>query len=250
MEILESQLSIVVCSKSDYSGLIRTLLSLMQLEDDLPEIILILSDYNNEEISNIAHRFITLRLNIIITPADGIYEAQNIGLKRVQNKNIMFLNGGDELANPLGIKKLVAMIGENAWGYGSLKLINASTDKSSVYRFNYIKILHRLGLKYAPHPSTIIKVDLGNKLGAFDLKYKSAADHKLLLAFANISKPVVIEETISHFYLGGTSARKQREIISDSKNISRDIHGYFFGIKALDSIIWHILLLLRLVLKS
>jgi glycosyltransferase involved in cell wall biosynthesis len=250
MEILESQLSIVVCSKSDYSGLIRTLFSLTQLKDDLPEIILIVSDYSHGEISEIALRFSDLSLNIITTPAEGIYAAQNIGLKRVQNKNVMFLNGGDELANPKGIKKLVTLVGENAWGYGSLELINISTNKSSVYRFNYVKILHRLGLKYVPHPSTIIKVDLGNNLGAFDLKYKSAADHKLLLAFANISKPVVVKETISHFYLGGTSTRKQREIISDSKNISRDVCGYFFGIKALDSIIWHILLLLRLVLKS
>jgi putative colanic acid biosynthesis glycosyltransferase len=249
MKILERLLSITVCSKSDYSGLIRTLLSLAKLIDDIPEIILVLSDYSDKEISDITNRFGFLRLRLITTPAEGIYEAQNIGLKKAQNKFILFLNGGDELADPSGIKRLLTIIGENSWGYGSLKSINLSTNKSSIYRFKYLKILHRLGLKYVPHPSAIINVALGNKLGGFDVKYKSAADQKLLLNFANISKPVVIKETISHFYLGGTSTRNQKEIITDSKNISRATYGYFFDIKLLDSIIWEILFLLRMILK-
>lgn len=248
--LLNKKLTIIVCSKEDPSGLKRTLLSLRKLHHDVPEIILVLSGYSNEELRSIETSFSDLNVILVSTPALGIYEAQNIGLYKAHNQFALFLNGGDELTNPAGINNLVKEVGENKWGYGAIKLIKPSTNEFKPYYFKYRKTLHRLGLKYVPHPGTIIDVQQGIKLGAFDTKYKISADHKLLLAFAKISKPVVIKDLISHFYLEGTSTRSQKDIVLDCKKISREEFGFFARNKFIDELIWKIILKIRDLIRS
>ena len=248
--LLNKKLTIIVCSKEDASGLNLTLLSLRKLHHDIPEIILVLSGYSNEELRSIETSFSDLNLILISTPALGIYEAQNIGLYRAHNQFALFLNGGDELAGPIGITNLVKKVGENNWGYGAIRLIKPSTNDFKHYYFKYRRILHRLGLKYVPHPGTIINVQQGIKLGAFDTKYKISADHKLLLAFAKISKPVVIKELISHFYLEGASTRSQKDIVTDCKKISREEFGFFARNKFIDELVWKIVLNIRDLIRS
>jgi len=248
--LLSKKLTIIVCSKEDPSGLKRTLLSLRKLLHDIPEIILVLSGYSSEELRSIETSFSDLNLILVSTPALGIYEAQNIGLYEAHNQFALFLNGGDELASPIGITNLVNEVGENNWGYGTIKLIKPSTNDFKLYYFKYRKMLHRLGLKYVPHPGTIIDVQKGIKLGAFDTKYKISADHKLLLAFAKISKPVVNKDLISHFYLEGTSTRSQKDIVDDCKNISREEFGFFAKNKFIDELIWKIIFNIRNLIRS
>jgi len=248
--LLNKKLSIIVCSKEDLSGLKRTLVSLSKLHPDIPEIILVLSGYSKEELLSIKTSFSNLNLKLISTPALGIYEAQNIGLYKAENQFALFLNGGDELASPVGINNLIKKVGENNWGYGAIRLIKPSTNESKLYYFKYRKILHRLGLKYVPHPGTIIDVQQGIKLGAFDTNYKISADHKLLLEFAKISKPVVIKDLISHFYLEGTSTRSQKDIVTDCKKISREEFGFFANNVFIDELIWNVVLKVRNCLRS
>ena len=79
MPLLQEKLSIVVCSKSDYSGLISTLESLNPLVDDLPQIILILSGYNETDLEKINSKFNSLRIDLVHVSPQGIYSAQNYG---------------------------------------------------------------------------------------------------------------------------------------------------------------------------
>ncbi len=248
--LLNNKLTIIVCSKADPSGLNRTLLSLRKLHHDIPEVILVLSGYSNTELNSIETYFSDLNVIVISTPALGIYEAQNIGLHKAHNQFALFLNGGDELASTVGISNLVREVGEGKWGYGAIRLIKPSTNDFKYYYFKYRKILHRLGLKYVPHPGSIIDVQQGIKLGAFDTKYRSSADHKLLLAFAKISKPVVIKDLISDFYLEGTSTRSQKDIVADCKKISREEFGFFARNKFIDQLIWKIVLNIRYLIRS
>jgi hypothetical protein len=248
--LLNKKLTVIVCSKADPSGLNRTLLSLRKLHHDIPEIILVLSDYSNKELELIESSFSSLNLNLISTPALGIYEAQNIGLYKAQNQFALFLNGGDELIGPLGISNLVKEVGDNKWGYGSIKLIKPADNNFNPYFFKYRKTLHRLGLKYVPHPGTIIDVQQGIKLGAFDTKYRSSADHKLLLSFSKISNPTVVKDLISNFYLEGTSTRSQKDIVMDCKKISREEFGFFARNRFIDQLVWYIVLKIRNMLRS
>jgi hypothetical protein len=250
MSLLQEKLSIVVCSKSDYSGLLSTLKSLNSLEADLPQIILVLSGYSETDLERIKSKFASLKIDLVHISPQGIYSAQNLGLRKVKNRLVLFLNGGDALANPFGLDLLITQIGENPWGYGEIDLVEINSIHSKRYKFSYIELCHRLGLKYVPHPATVIDAQQAIRYGGFDENYTSAADHKLLLMFSRESSPIVVKTLISTFYRGGVSSRNQVDIVKDCKNISRELFGYFFRNRFLDSLIWSAVLIIRKILKG
>jgi hypothetical protein len=250
VSLLQNELSIVVCSKSDYPGLERTLESLNALVEDPPQIILILSGYLESEIEKIHNEFSNLKIELLDVAPQGIYHAQNLGLSKVKKRFVLFLNGGDKLESSSGLKHLVGKLGESTWGYGEIDLVDDNLKNRKRYRFKYSKYLHRLGLKYVPHPATVINAEEAIKLGGFDEKYSSAADHKLLLMFSKSSRPVVVSRQISTFYRGGMSTRNQRDVVTDCKNISHELFGYYFKNKSLDSLIWCFLFVARRILKA
>ena len=250
MPILEKELSIVVCSKSDFSGLKGTLDSLTSLFEDLPQIILVLSGYTQDELVKIDTKYSSLKIQIVISPPEGIYNAQNLGLSKVERRFVLFLNGGDKLKNSLGLQNLVSKIGLEIWGYGELDLVDINSLNAKRYHFKYVRILHRLGLKYVPHPATVMNAEVAIRFGGFDESYASAADHKLLLTFAKHFSPVIVNDVIATFYRGGVSSRNQIEIVKDCMRISREVFGYFLKNRILDSLVWNFVLLGRIWIKG
>jgi hypothetical protein len=247
--ILNSELTVVTCSKKDLAGLRRTLNSLLNFQSDFPKLILVLSDYSKTEIEEIANEFRLLEPEIHQIPPAGIYNAQNFGLQKVKSNLMLILNGGDSILERSSLQKLVQEIGENNWGFGSCNLVNSSTGESRNYNnYSYSRLLHRLSLKFVPHPSVLVNAAKARDLGGFDLNYKIAADQKMLLQFAQISKPITIKETISSFELGGASSRKPAEIVRDFQNISNEVFGHFLGFKRIDSLLWKTVFLIRVIL--
>lgn len=217
--------------------------------EDFPQIVLILGGYTQLEMETIRDEFTDLKFELLDVAPQGIYHAQNLGLNKINTPLALFLNGGDKLTNPSGLKNLVSKLGENTWGYGELEMIEIQSKYINRYKFKYNRTLHRLGLKYAPHPATVFNAKQAIKYGGFDENYSSAADHKLLLTFSKYSSPVVVKDLISIFYRGGLSSRNQLEIVNDCKNISRELFGYFLDNKILDSLIWRCVLLVRVLAK-
>lgn len=242
-------LSVVVCSKSDQEGLIRTLSSIQTIGNELLEVIIVLSDYDELAIKQMEKNFQSLSFKLIQTPPEGVFKAQNIGLRAVSKTFVMFMNGGDEISNPSGLKNLLAAMENAMWGYGRLNIVGTGTNNRT-YKFGYLRVMHRLGLKFVPHPSTVVNTSYAKQLGGFDESYTSAADHKMLLEYSKKSKPVVRNEIISTFYLGGISSRQQKEIVKDSMKISQEIFGYFLKNKYLDSVIWKCVYMIRKILKN
>lgn len=250
MGILNTELTVVTCSKNDISGLKKTLKSLISFQSDLPKIILILSDYSKEEIELINNEFHRLKPSIFQIKAAGIYNAQNFGLQNVKTRLVMILNGGDSVLSQASIQKLVQKIGASKWGYGTCELVNPINGVVRIYRnYPYLRFLHRLGLKFVPHPSVIVDVEQARQYGGFDPKLNISADQKMLLQFANDSRPITIKETISSFELGGASSRDPSEIVKDFTKISHEIFGYFLGIKLIDKFLWRASLLASVILR-
>jgi len=189
---------------------------------------------------------VNLNPDIYQIDSNGIYSAQNFGLHKVKTRLMLILNGGDSLVSPISLENLINRIGNRDWGYGACRFVDPDLGSSKVYKhLNYSRLLHRLGLKFVPHPSVIVDAAKARKFGGFDLKYKIAADQKMMLQFANSSAPVTIPDTIANFELGGASSRKSSEIVSDFKNISNEIFGYFFNSKTVDKIVWWVVLSIR-----
>jgi hypothetical protein len=108
--ILNTELTVVTCSKNDISGLKKTLKSLMSFQSDLPKVILVLSDYSKAEIELINTEFKRLKPEVFQIKAAGIYNAQNFGLQKVITRLVMILNGGDSILSQTSTQKLVQKI--------------------------------------------------------------------------------------------------------------------------------------------
>jgi hypothetical protein len=236
-----NDLTIVICSKKDLTGLNRTLDSVNLKELRTSRKIVVLGDYSKIEIDQIKSKFNDSSFEFFASDAKGIYHAQNFGLARVETTFVQFLNGGDELIDVTGLKLLVAKLDGSLWGYGSLRITKLS-GKTIKYSFHYMKLLHRLGLKFVPHPSSVINTKAALKLGGYDENYQSAADHKLFLLLSREGKPVVVKNCISNFYLGGVSTRSNELIVNDCANISREIFGNYFKFSNLDKMVWKTIL--------
>ncbi len=246
MGILNTELTVVTCSKNDISGLKKTLKSLISFQSDSPKVILVLSNYSKIDIESIKLEFTALNPDVYEIAPNGIYNAQNFGLNKVRTRLMLVLNGGDTLMAQEILQLLVQKIDTSDWGYGSCRFLDPVSGGSRFYRrYKYSRLLHRLGLNFVPHPSVLVDAEKAREFGGFDLKYKIAADQKMLLQFAKNSKPVTIRETIASFELGGASSRGSREITNDFMNISNEIFGYFLKSRILDKIIWKIVLIIR-----
>jgi glycosyltransferase involved in cell wall biosynthesis len=246
MGVISQNLSIVTCSKSDEVGLTKTLDSLRTLESDFPQVILVLSQYSTPQIEKLRNKYSDLNINIIQVEAEGIYVAQNRGLQAAKSKFTLVLNGGDCIASESALRDLLINTENSQWGYGSLEIIDPLSGAKSIYKFNnYSLILHRLGLKFVPHPATIVRTETAKKNGGFDKKFQIAADQKMLLNFASKYKPVTTNRVVTIFYRGGESSRTPEKIVSDFSAISRELFGYFFKSRLIDNVIWKIVLVIR-----
>jgi hypothetical protein len=245
MEIISRGLTIVVCSKSNFSELKRTLDSLKKTDFELPEIILILSEYQKPEIDNVKSKYKTVISKIYEIPSSSIYEAMNFGLSRANKPYVMFLNAGDTLVNYANLEQLYCSLNDKLWIYG--QIIQVDPGKyTKLVKFNpYFNCLHKNSFKYVPHPATIVNTKAIKALGGFDVRHKVAADQKMLIQLADLQKPGICKLPIVNFYLGGASSRTPREIVNDYKKINYELYGPKMKSKFVDRVYWDIILLSR-----
>jgi hypothetical protein len=248
---IKPSIGIISCSKSDLSGLSRTLKSLNEIRDEINELVLVLSDYSESEIITITNQSRNLMPKIITSEPLGIYAAMNRGLKELGTEFALFLNGGDEIINSKSLSKLLDNMQGANWGYGSLEI---STEESNVIRVHkflpYSITRHRFSLNYVPHPSTILRRESILNKNCYNEKFTTAADQELILKFAIESSPRVIPEPIARFYLGGKSTRSEHEIVNDFQLISQNLFGYTLKSKTFDRILWKSIKSARIILSK
>ena len=215
------------------------------------QILLILSDYSEKQISSIVKSFGNLNLEILQIPSIGIYQSMNVAINKINTEYCMFINGGDEILNFKEISILCSRIRGHLWGYGASILYDDKMQNSKKYTFYpYSKFLHKFSLKYVPHCSTIFNTDFLKNLGGYQYMFGIGADQALIFNFATYGRPVTTSKEISKFYLGGTSTRSNKEIIENFKFIEssfRRNNNIFFRISS--ETIWKLVTLLRILLK-
>ena len=237
---VDDELTTVVISKKDLSGLNETLNSFSYLDKNFPKLILVLSEYSAKEIEGLRTRYKYLNPEIYSIKPNGPYSAMNFGLEKTKTNFVNFLHGGDSYAEGPAILNLLERMGNNSIGYGEIEIISSTNTKLMNYSFKkYNVLLHRLGLKYIPHPATIVSTKAAKSAGGFDLNYSVAADQKMLLQLAKDNPPIILSQVIATFKLGGISTRSTEKIVSDFKKISFEIYGYFLENKTVDSILWN-----------
>lgn len=233
------KVSIITCSLSDFDGLSRTLLSLGELIGNEIESILVLSKYSSSEITQLRSISHLRDCKIIEQEPEGIYSAMNKGLSQAESELCMFLNGGDEICDAEAFINFVNGLTSHEWAYSPIYIASDHNDSYRKYEFNpYSPLKHRLSLKFVPHPGTLYKTDILKLMGGFNTTFSVAADQELAMRFGQRFHPRIGGIPFVIFYSGGASTRRQNEITSDFKLMSRQVFGNFFGMGFLDSLIW------------
>jgi hypothetical protein len=215
------------------------------------QILLILSDYSEKQITSIGKTFGNLNLQILQIPSIGIYQSMNVAVNKINTEYCLFINGGDEILNFEEISILCSRIQGHLWGYGASILYDENTQTSKKYTFYpYSKFLHKYSLKFVPHCSTIFNTDFLKNLGGYQYMFGIGSDQALIFNFATYGRPIITSKAISKFYLGGASTRSNKEVIENFKFIERSFrknNNIFFRISS--ETIWKLVTLLRNLLK-
>ena len=214
------QVSVITSAMTIDSNLQKTLVSIYRQKSINLESILI---FPNQMASSIKEQLPHSRVEN--QDGNGVYNAMNTGLKIANGEFCLFLNSGDEFLNDFSLHDLFEVVQDSIWGYGSIKRVFPLSNRTDEYSFrHYNFLLHQYGIKHVPHPASLVKTSMLLDLGGFDETFQIAADQKLLLSVASLSKPVICRQCIVMFRLDGISASRDfSEIAKDFKKIQNEI---------------------------
>lgn len=160
---------------------------------------------------------------IVSEPDHGIYDALNKGIELATGDIVGFLHSDDLFAYPDAVKDLVETLqSSNAQAvYADLEYV-AKNDTNKIIRkwisgnYQRNKLCHGW---MPPHPTFFMKRELYQKLGAFDLGLKIAADYDSLLRYlwSNQVQAVYLPKVVTKMRVGGASNRSLKNIIEKTK---------------------------------
>lgn len=161
---------------------------------------------------------------LISEPDNGVYNAQNKGLKQVSNSHVLFLNSGDRLANAYALRALCdAVTSKHTLVYGDLLI--EQTDGSSWLKTYPDKIAADYFFSDTlPHPASLIPTTLLRRLGGYDEHLRICSDWKFFreIYYRKIAKFVHISQPISIFAADGLSTRFESLIHSERTMVQQE----------------------------
>ena len=130
-------------------------------------------------------------LDVVISePDNGIYEAMNIGIDAVTCPYFMFLNSDDYFAS----NEVISSLDNFRYYNYDLTYCDISYTKNNIVKRSWISgppsgvsSLPVLASRI-PHPCFLIRTELIMKFGAFDVRYRLAADYDAILKYLSNTK--------------------------------------------------------------
>jgi glycosyltransferase involved in cell wall biosynthesis len=148
---------------------------------------------------------------IISEPDGGIYDALNKGIRQASGDVIGFMHADDQFASPMALARIAAAFEDPAVGavYGDLVYVKKN-DVSQVVRYWRAGQYQRTHLTQGwmpPHPTFYVRKDVYSRFGAFDTRYRIAADYEnmLRILWRGRVKAAYIPEVLVRMRLGGIS---------------------------------------------
>lgn len=152
------------------------------------------------------------RINTFISePDDGIYYAMNKGIRKSTGEIVYFLNAGDLFFRKGTVSKIVKLFKSKKVDiiYGDIILFDPHSPKNNVVKcYRHVdKVFLAHWSIY--HQALFAKKSVFDKYGAFDTKYKLAADYEWLLRLIIKQKlpSLYTNQIIAMYLLGGISQR-------------------------------------------
>ena len=175
------RLTVITINYNNRTGLARTQASV--LAQDFTDFDWLIVDGGSTDGSlSVLSRVQFEGIRTISEQDNGIYDAMNKGISKVNTEFVMFLNSGDILAEASVIGKLHEVLNKTEVDivYGDIKIQSRSNIGRHWHSgdINFIKIL--LGW-HTPHPAMIYSLKCLKKIGGYDEQYTIAADYDIFI---------------------------------------------------------------------
>lgn len=163
----------------------------------------------------------------ISEPDQGIYDAMNKGIRLATGEIVGLLNSDDFYASPEVLTQVARVFAdpriEASWG--DLCYVG-QTDTSKIVRFwkssPFTPGLFARGW-CPPHPTFFVRRAVYERYGAFDLRYRIAADVELMARLLEVNKVrgAYIPQILVRMRMGGASNRSLRNTFQLNQEIWR-----------------------------
>ncbi len=194
---MKSELTIITIHAGESNELIRTLDSIdNQIVKPRQNLVIIkkLKDFDIKKFKRKYRKF-------IVGKDKSLWNAMNIGIKNTKDKNILFLNSGDELYSKFVIKKINSYL---------TKKKQTILIFQTILKYNKILFYPKKNYfnqpKYSPHPSFVYHNNKKKKFEYFNEKNTIDADGDWMKKLRQKNKTKKINYISSIYYLGGQSS--------------------------------------------
>lgn len=169
----------------------------------------------------------------------GIYDAMNKGIALATGDVIGTLNADDFYADQYVLKEVAKLLANPAQEacYGDLLYVSQA-DKDKTVRYwrsrNYVVGLFKSGWMPA-HPTFFARKSVYERLGAFNLDYKIAADFELLFRFIELNRISVayLPKVLVKMRTGGTTNKSMSNVFKQNKEIITILSNHYQDFSAI-----------------
>lgn len=152
---------------------------------------------------------------------DGIYDAMNKGIRCATGGVVGIINS-DDWYDVRALERVVAAFEKHCCDvvHGDVVFVDERGDELLVQSPNTMEDHMYLGMSYH-HPTVFVRRSLYEECGAFQTKYRIAADYDLLLRFIDFGACFFyLPERLAYFRLSGVSATRRWRCLHETKRIA------------------------------
>ena len=220
---------IIVCYNSEKT-IMRCLKSIVN-QICIPTEVIIIDGGSSDNTLEIVSDFNELVSVIVSEADDGIYYAMNKGISLVTSSFFMFLNSDDYFRNSTVLHKYESDLTNSEIDllFSNIRYVD-NGKVTRVWDFHDVQGDSFLATRI-PHPGSVVRRSIVDKVGYFNTNFKIAADFDYVLRILKISSNYKHLDVYSvEMEIGGASDGTIFSIIKQNIEILRSIHlnGYGF----------------------
>lgn len=223
---INKKISIITVVKNDAVALERTLASILDLDEELYELIII-DGKSTDETVNVLRKYSNLISKLVSEADSGIYNAMNKGIVFSTCNYLMFLNAGDTLYSAENLKE--ALKNSNSTGIFFYS-VNIEVANNKYFIKHPPKNIYRKDLYFKMpvcHQSIIYSLDAFIKCGSFDEQFSIAADYEWILRYFFAGGKIYTNNLVlSNYAIPGYSLINKDKLLIEKLKI---VNKYFFS---------------------
>ena len=215
------KISTITVSFNSQATIGRTIESFLEQTHPDKEM-LVIDGASKDGTLDVVRSFASDAIQIISERDRGIYDAMNKGLRNYTGDAVGFLNSDNSYHDNSVLARIAEALQNADAVYGDLVMVKDHMDRQIVRAWHtelFVPGSFRRGWM-PPHPTFYIRRELASAVGAFDLRYKIAADYDFMLRTLELHAPRTthIRHPLVDFKVGGASTEGMWSIITTNLN--------------------------------